>query len=56
MVLFFVHVPFVVNCTFSATPSERLQQDHNTHCSILCVLCKYASWNKRCQVHKKIHL
>ena len=25
-VLFFVHIPFVVNCTFNATPTERLQQ------------------------------
>jgi len=27
MVLFFRHIPFVVNHTFNATPPERLQQD-----------------------------
>jgi len=26
MVLFFTHIPFVVNRTFNATPAERLQQ------------------------------
>jgi len=26
MVLFFTHIPFVVNHTFHATPPERLQQ------------------------------
>jgi len=26
MVLFFAHIPFVVNRAFSATPAERLQQ------------------------------
>ena len=26
MVLFFVHIPFMVDCTFSATPVEKLQQ------------------------------
>jgi len=26
MVLFFTHIPFVVNHTFNATPPERLQQ------------------------------
>jgi len=26
MVLFFAHIPFVVNHTFNATPPERLQQ------------------------------
>jgi len=26
MVLFFAHIPFVVNRTFNATPTERLQQ------------------------------
>jgi len=25
-VLFFTHIPFVVNCTFNAKPMERLQQ------------------------------
>jgi len=25
-VLFFAHIPFVVNHTFNATPTERLQQ------------------------------
>ena len=25
LVLFFTHIPFVVNCAFSATPTERLQ-------------------------------
>jgi len=25
-VLFFAHIPFVVNYTFNATPTERLQQ------------------------------
>jgi len=25
MVLFFAHIPFVVNHTFNATPTERLQ-------------------------------
>jgi len=24
-VLFFAHIPFVVNCIFNATPAERLQ-------------------------------
>jgi len=28
MVLFFTHIPFVVNHTFNATPPERLHQDH----------------------------
>jgi len=27
MVLFFTHIPFVVNHTINATPPERLQQD-----------------------------
>jgi len=26
VVLFFAHIPFVVNHTFNATPAERLQQ------------------------------
>jgi len=26
MVVFFAHIPFVVNCAFSATTAERLQQ------------------------------
>jgi len=26
MVLFFAHIPFLVNCAFNATPTERLQQ------------------------------
>jgi len=26
MVLFFTHIPFMVNHTFNATPLERLQQ------------------------------
>jgi len=26
MVLFFAHIPFVVNHTFNATPTDRLQQ------------------------------
>jgi len=26
MVLFFTHIPFVVNHTINATPTERLQQ------------------------------
>jgi len=26
VVLFLAHIPFVVNCAFSATPTERLQQ------------------------------
>ena len=28
MVLFFTHIPFVVNHTINATPPERLQQSH----------------------------
>ena len=28
MVLFFAHIPFVVNRAFNATPAERLQQCH----------------------------
>ena len=31
MVLFFTHIPFVVNHTINATPPERLQQLHNTN-------------------------
>jgi len=34
MVLFFTHIPFVVNHTFNATPPERLQH-HQQSCSIL---------------------
>ena len=30
MVLFFTHIPFVVNHTINATPPERLQQWHTT--------------------------
>jgi len=26
-VLFFTHIPFVVNCTFNTMPTERLQQN-----------------------------
>jgi len=28
VVLFFAHIPFMVNCTFSAKPAEWLQQNH----------------------------
>jgi len=35
MVLFFTHIPFVVNHTINATPPERLQQDH---CLVTIVL------------------
>ena len=33
MVLFFTHIPFVVNHTINATPPERLQQLFNDNCS-----------------------
>jgi len=42
-VLFFAHIPFVVNRTFNATPTERLQQyssfraDHS-HCLLVTLL------------------
>jgi len=29
MVLFFTHIPFVVNHTFNATPPERLEQEYH---------------------------
>ena len=32
MVLFFAHIPFVVNHTINATPPERLQQHLVCHC------------------------
>jgi len=32
MVLFFAHIPFVVNRTINATPPERLQQHLVCHC------------------------
>jgi len=33
LVLFFSHIPFVVNHTFNATVAERLQQ-YKDHCTI----------------------
>jgi len=52
MVLFFMHIPFVVNHTINATPPERLQQYHN--CMIDCLLlmphCLYSwEWKKGVQ-------
>ena len=35
MVLFFAHIPFVVNHTIKATPPERLQQLHSINSSTL---------------------
>jgi len=31
MVLFFTHIPFVVNHTFNSTPPERLQHNEHSH-------------------------
>jgi len=39
MVLFFTHILFVVNHTFNATPSERLQQHYCFVVSIAALLC-----------------
>jgi len=36
MVLFFTHIPFVVNHTFNATPPERLQQYLTSKCQLSC--------------------
>ena len=38
MVLFFTHIPFVVNHTFNATPLERLQQYLTSKCELSCFL------------------
>jgi len=31
-VLFFAYIPFVVNCTFNATPTQRLQLQYKISC------------------------
>jgi len=36
-VLLFMHIPFMVNRTFNAMPTERLKQQHHTWTS-LCIL------------------
>jgi len=55
VVLFFAHIPFVVNCTFNATPVERLQQyQHQNYmryewCQFACVVLRVIlmpSWKK----------
>ena len=40
MVLFFTHIPFVLNRTINATPPERLQQHERT-------LSNYVTWKQR---------
>jgi len=37
ILLFFVHIPFVVNHTFNATPTDRLQHNH--------FFCRSISWD-----------
>ena len=43
MVLFFTHIPFVVNHTINATPLERLQQVQWTSVVMVSVLASYVS-------------
>ena len=68
-VLFFAHIPFVVNCTFNATPTERLQQHFHHWCcfsitchdddvihanSVLCSLAlKFASFARRQRLQRQ---
>jgi len=52
-VLFFAHIPFVVNRTFNITPTERLQQYLEAHMileknSSTCLLCLSASVRLGC--------
>jgi len=50
--LLFAYIPFVVNCTFNATPTERLQQDsppvfnepHRSH----VLFCEDCIWHHLC--------
>jgi len=47
-VLFFMHIPFILNHTFNAMPTERLQQ-HPLHftqtATIKCFFCEGCTWH-----------